>query len=62
MLREAAESGDIRMLFELTDFDGLEPAAWYDDVNNRGSDWGSALLRLEALGDRNQHGVGGEGI
>jgi hypothetical protein len=32
VLREAAESGEIRMLFELTDFDGLEPAAWYDDV------------------------------
>ena len=32
VLREAAESGEIRMVFELTDFDGLEPAAWYDDV------------------------------
>jgi len=30
-LREAAEAGEIRMLFRLTDFDGLEPAAWFDD-------------------------------
>jgi hypothetical protein len=32
VLREAAEAGSIRMLFELTDFDGLEPAAWWDDM------------------------------
>lgn len=32
VLREAAESGSIRMLFELTDFDGVEPAAWWEDV------------------------------
>ncbi|HEX3392517.1 MAG TPA: STAS/SEC14 domain-containing protein [Solirubrobacteraceae bacterium] len=32
VLREAAESGEIRMLFELTDFDGLEPGAWFEDV------------------------------
>jgi hypothetical protein len=32
VLREAAESGSIRMLFEITDFDGLEPAAWWDDM------------------------------
>jgi hypothetical protein len=32
VLREAAESGEIRMLFTLTDFEGLEPAAWFDDV------------------------------
>jgi SpoIIAA-like len=31
-LREAAESGEIRMLFALTAFKGLEPAAWFDDV------------------------------
>jgi hypothetical protein len=31
-LREAAEAGGIRMLFKLTDFDGLQPAAWYDDL------------------------------
>jgi SpoIIAA-like len=31
-LRDAAEAGEIRMLFELADFDGLEPAAWFDDV------------------------------
>jgi hypothetical protein len=32
VLRKAAESGEIRMLFRLTDFEGLEPAAWFDDV------------------------------
>lgn len=32
VLREAAESGEIRMLFTLTDFEGLEPAAWFDDI------------------------------
>ena len=32
VLREAAEAGSIRMLFELTDFDGLAPAAWWDDM------------------------------
>lgn len=32
VLREAAESGEIRMLFMLTSFDGLEPAAWFDDI------------------------------
>jgi hypothetical protein len=32
VLREAAESGEIRMLFRLTDFEGLEPDAWLEDV------------------------------
>jgi hypothetical protein len=32
ILRKAAESGEIRMLFRLDDFDGLEPGAWYQDV------------------------------
>jgi hypothetical protein len=32
VLREAAESGEIRMLFTLSTFDGLEPAAWFDDI------------------------------
>jgi len=32
VLREAAESGEIRMVFEITDFKGLEPAAWYQDI------------------------------
>jgi SpoIIAA-like len=31
-LTEAAESGEIRMLFSLTHFEGLEPGAWFDDV------------------------------
>jgi hypothetical protein len=32
VLSAAAASGEIRMLFELTDFDGLQPGAWFDDV------------------------------
>jgi hypothetical protein len=32
VLREAAESGEIRMVFRLSDFQGLEPAAWFDDI------------------------------
>jgi hypothetical protein len=31
-LRKAAESGEIRMLFVLTTFEGLEPGAWFDDI------------------------------
>jgi SpoIIAA-like len=31
-LRAAAEAGEIRMVFVIADFDGLEPGAWYDDV------------------------------
>jgi len=31
-LRKAAESGEIRMLFRLTDFEGVEAAAWFEDV------------------------------
>jgi SpoIIAA-like len=31
-LRRAAESGDIRMLFQLTSFDGLERGAWFEDI------------------------------
>ena len=32
LLRKAAESGEIRMLFILTAFEGLEPGAWFDDI------------------------------
>jgi len=31
-LREAAEGGEIRMLFQLTEFHGLEPSAWFEDL------------------------------
>jgi SpoIIAA-like len=31
-LSEAVESGELRLLFVLTDFDGLEPVAWVEDV------------------------------
>ena len=28
VLREAIDGGEVRMLFELASFDGLEPGAW----------------------------------
>ncbi len=31
-LREALESGEIRMLFRLTDFKGLGHGAWFEDL------------------------------
>ncbi len=31
-LSEAVESGELRLLFVLTDFGGLEPGAWIEDV------------------------------
>jgi SpoIIAA-like len=32
VLREATDAGEMRLLFVLTDFDGLEPGAWIDDL------------------------------
>src|ERR1044072_5913549 len=32
VLRAAAEAGEIRMLVHLTDFHGLEPSAWFEDL------------------------------
>ena len=31
-LREAVDSGEVRMLFVLSDFDELEPKAWIEDM------------------------------
>jgi SpoIIAA-like len=31
-LRAAADAGEIRMLFALDSFDGLEPGAWFEDM------------------------------
>ena len=31
-LRSAADAGEIRMLFRLDSFDGLEPGAWFEDM------------------------------
>ena len=31
-LMEGVESGELRLVFELTDFDGLEAGAWIEDV------------------------------
>ncbi len=32
VLREAMDAGEVRMLFELASFDGLEAAAWPEDI------------------------------
>ena len=32
VLREAVDSGELRLVFILTDFEGLEPGAWIEDV------------------------------
>ena len=31
-LRQATDGGEVRMLFVLSDFEGLEPGAWIEDV------------------------------
>jgi SpoIIAA-like len=31
-LEQGVQSGELRLVFELTDFDGLEPGAWIEDV------------------------------
>jgi hypothetical protein len=38
-LREGIESGELRMLFVLTDYDGLELAAWPEDVKTGLRSW-----------------------
>ncbi len=38
-LAEAIESGELRLLFILTDFGGLEPGAWIEDVKTGLSTW-----------------------
>ncbi|HEX6665744.1 MAG TPA: STAS/SEC14 domain-containing protein [Solirubrobacterales bacterium] len=38
-LNGAIESGEIRLLFLLSDFDGLEPGAWIEDAKTGLSAW-----------------------
>jgi hypothetical protein len=38
-LNEAIESGEIRLVFLLTDFDGLEPGAWIEDAKTGLGAW-----------------------
>jgi hypothetical protein len=38
-LREGVESGELRLLFVLTDFDGLELAAWPEDMKTGFRSW-----------------------
>lgn len=38
-LREGVESGELRLLFVLTDFDGLELAAWPEDMKTGFRTW-----------------------
>lgn len=41
VLGAAAETGEIRMLFEITDFNGVEPAAGFEDLKTGiGLGWG----------------------
>lgn len=38
-LRRGVESGELRLVFLLTDFHGLEPGAWIDDVKTGLQAW-----------------------
>ncbi len=38
-LREGVESGELRLMFVLTDFDGLEPGAWIEDLKTGLGAW-----------------------
>lgn len=38
-LRRGVESGELRLVFVLTDFDGLEPGAWIEDVRTGLTVW-----------------------
>ena len=38
-LREAVASGELRLMFVLTDFHGLEPGAWPEDVKTGLQTW-----------------------
>lgn len=38
-LREGVESGELRLMFVLTDFDGLEPGAWIEDAKTGLGAW-----------------------
>jgi SpoIIAA-like len=38
-LREGVESGELRLVFILTDFQGLEPGAWPEDVKTGLQAW-----------------------
>jgi SpoIIAA-like len=53
-LREGIDAGELRLLFVLTDFDGLEPAAVPEDVKTGLSAWlghHSAWKRLALVTD-----------
>jgi SpoIIAA-like len=39
VLREAVASGELRLVFVLTDFHGLEPGAWPEDVKTGLRTW-----------------------
>lgn len=38
-LKEGVESGELRLVFVLADFDGLEPGAWVEDVKTGLGAW-----------------------
>lgn len=39
VLRKAVDSGELRMVFVLTSFEGLEPGAWIEDVKTGLGAW-----------------------
>ncbi|HXW59552.1 MAG TPA: STAS/SEC14 domain-containing protein [Solirubrobacteraceae bacterium] len=39
VLRREFESGELRLLFELSDWDGLEPGAWIEDMKTGLGTW-----------------------
>lgn len=38
-LREGVESGQLRMVFVLTEFDGVAPGAWFEDMKTGARAW-----------------------
>jgi hypothetical protein len=38
-LKDAVQSGELRLVFQLTDFHGLEPGAWVEDVKTGLRTW-----------------------
>lgn len=39
VLQEAVDSGELRLVFVLVDFDGLDPGAWIEDVKTGLGAW-----------------------
>ena len=57
-LSHAVQSGELRLVFVLTDFKGLEPGAWIEDGKDRTESLGARPLSLEAIRAGHRHRVG----